>query len=158
MIDILDVRHLLIRPCLEAIGLHSRAAENLLVGTGLVESEFRHLIQLNGIALSFFQIEPNTFNWLIKKLSNDKELMLKTIRFLGYATLPTNSSQLLNSFALACILARLKYWYVPERLPAADNIEGLAKYWGKYYNTLNKKKDIDRFIFLYDKFGEHNSD
>lgn len=158
MLDIKDVRQLLVRPVLQYCGLHSRASENLIIGTGLVESEFKYLIQRGGIALSFWQIEPNTYTWLIAKLSTDKNLMLKVLQLLGMATLPTNPGQLINNLALACIMARLKYWYNPTRLPEADNIEGLGKYWGSIYNTKNNPKDIQRFIDLYDQYGEHHAD
>lgn len=158
MIDILDARQLLIRPTLQYCGLYSRAAENLLIGTGLVESEFKYLIQRQGIALSFFQIEPPTFNWLMTKLSTDKELMLKVLKFLGLGTLPTDSRHLINNLALACICARLKYWYNKEPLPQADDLPSLASYWGRIYNSRNDLKDIKRFIRMYDTYGEHNAD
>lgn len=158
MLDIKDVRQLLVRPVLKSCGLHSRAAENLMIGTGLVESQFKYLIQKKGVALSFFQIEPKTFTWLIVKLSNDKNIMQKVLRLLGMATLPTNANQLINNLALSCIIARLKYWYNPAPLPDADNLEDLARYWAMHYNTLNKETDIKRFIDLYDRYGQHNID
>lgn len=158
MLDIKDVRQLLVRPVLQYCGLHSRSAENLLIGTGLVESQFQYLIQKNGIALGLFQIEPNTFSWLIAKLSTDKKLMLRVLQLLGMATLPVNHNQLINNFALSCIIARLKYWYDPTPLPDADNIEGLARYWSRIYNSKNDEKSIQRFIDLYDRYGQHNSD
>ena len=33
------------------------------------------------------------------------------------------------------IMARLYYYRFSEALPAYDDIEGLAKYWKKYWNT-----------------------
>jgi len=35
----------------------------------------------------------------------------------------------------ATAIARLVYWRVPKRLPEADDIEALARYWKTHYNT-----------------------
>jgi len=158
MLDIKDVRLYLIRPTLQYCRVHSRASENLLVGTGLIESGFKYLAQVDGPALSLWQIEAPTFTWLIHRLSTDRDLMLRVLKYLGMATLPDNPQQLINNMALACILARLKYWYNPAPLPNADNLEGLARYWGKHYQTDSREKDIKRFVTLYDRYGEHNCD
>lgn len=158
MLDIKDVRRELIRPTLQYCRIWSRAAENLIVGTGLVESNFTFLSQIKGPALSPWMIEPNTFTWLIAKLSTDKKLMLRVLQHLGMATLPSDPRQVINNMALACILARLKYLYNPAPLPNADNIDALARYWAKIYNTKNREKDIQRFIDLYDEYGEHHAD
>lgn len=158
MLDIKDIRLQLVRPTLQSCKLWSRAAENLMIGTGLIESEFTFLKQFKGPALSFWQVEPNTYNWLIAKLSNDKDLMLRVLRYLGFATLPVDPNQLINNLALACIIARLKYWYNPTPLPLADDIPKMAKYWGKIYQTKSNLKDMKRFVDLYDEYGHHNLD
>jgi hypothetical protein len=52
-----------IRPTLIQIGLHSRAAEQLLLGTAMQESDFIHRRQMGGgPACSFFRMEPATHN------------------------------------------------------------------------------------------------
>ncbi len=158
MLDIKDLRCALLRPTLTRCGLWTRASENLLVGTGLVESEFKFLVQHPGPALSPWQIEPKSFTSLIARLSMDKELMMRVLNVLGMATLPTDANHLVGNMTLACIVARLKYWYNATPLPNADNVEALAKYWAKIYNTRNDPKDIKRFVYLYDQYGEHNSD
>ncbi|WP_288900676.1 hypothetical protein [uncultured Sneathiella sp.] len=38
-----DLRAHVVRPTLDALGMGGEAAENLILGTGLVESGFRHL-------------------------------------------------------------------------------------------------------------------
>jgi len=158
MLSIMDVRLYLVRPAFKYCRIWSRASENLIIGTGLVESEFKYLAQIEGPALSPWQIEPPTFTWLIHRLSTDRDLMLRVLKYLGMATLPSDPHQLINNMALACILARLKYWYNPAPLPGADDIEGLARYWAKIYNTRNNEKDIKRFINRYDRYGEHNAE
>lgn len=158
MINIIDLRRFVVRPTLERTGLWSRASEHLIIGTGLVESGFRYLVQRNGPALSLFQIEPTTFAWLIMRLSNDKELMLRVLKVLDMATLPTDPHLLITNLGLACIIARLKYWYNPTPLPPADDVLKMAHYWAKIYNTKDNPRDIQRFVELYDQYGEHNID
>ncbi len=51
----------IVRPTLEAIGAHNRAAEDLVLGTALQESNLRYLRQLNeGPARGVYQMEPAT--------------------------------------------------------------------------------------------------
>src|SRR5262249_50020699 len=53
----------IIRPTLLAIDLHSTAAEQLLLGTAMQESDLIHRRQLgDGPARGFFQMEPATHN------------------------------------------------------------------------------------------------
>lgn len=35
----------------------------------------------------------------------------------------------------ATAMARIHYWRVPEPLPDADDIDGLARYWKQHYNA-----------------------
>ena len=61
MIDLTQFRSDIVRPILEKLDLWSGAAENLLVGTSLVESGLFYVRQLRGgPALGFFQMEPAT--------------------------------------------------------------------------------------------------
>lgn len=155
MINVSQLRHEIIRPTLTRCLLWSQKAENLIVGTGLVESEFSYLRQIEGPAISFWQLEPPTITWLLARLSNDRELFLRVKNTLHYADLPTDPINIIGNIPYACILARLKYWFDPTPLPDEDNILQQAKYWAKIYNTLNKKEDIERYVRLYDRYGEH---
>lgn len=156
MLDIVDLRLNLVRPILKRCQLWSRASENLIIGTGLAESEFTFITQRGGPALSFWQIEPPTFTWLIHRLSADRDLMILVLRTLSMATLPDDPALLLSNIGLACLLARLKYWYNPAPLPNADDIEGLARYWNKIYCTNIDENRVQRFVKLYDRYGQHN--
>lgn len=158
MLDIKDMRLQVVRPLLHRSQLWSRASENLIIGTGLVESEFKYLQQKGGPALSFWQIEPPTITWLIAKLSTKRELMLRICNVLGYATLPQDVNQVINNMGWAMLLARLKYWFNPTPLPQADDIPAMARYWAKIYNSKNQLTDIKRFIDMYDAYGQHNID
>ncbi len=61
MLDIPQFRANIVRPTLEAVGAHNRAAEDLVLGTALQESNLRYLRQLNdGPARGVYQMEPAT--------------------------------------------------------------------------------------------------
>jgi len=40
-----------------------------------------------------------------------------------------------TDLAYACAMARIHYLRVPERLPSAMDVDGLARYWKAHYNT-----------------------
>ncbi len=132
----------LIERTLKENRLYSESAVNLLLGTAAQESKFgSYLRQLNGgPALGFFQMEKPTFDWLKKVY--DKKFYLG-----DYEDLEWNIKQ-------AILLCRLRYHIVPEALPKADDIEGLAAYWKKYYNTFAGAGKTTEFIDNYKKFVE----
>ena len=122
--------------------LYSEPAVNLLLGTAAQESKFgTYLRQLgNGPAVGFFQMEKPTFYWL-------KNAYEKKFNIGSFEELEFNIKQ-------AILLCRLRYYIVPEALPAADDIESLAAYWKKYYNTFNGAGKMEDFIYNYKKYVE----
>src|SRR5713101_1063517 len=126
-----------IRPTLMQIGLHSTAAEQLLLGTAMQESDLIHRSQMGGgPARSFFQMEPATHNDIWQNfLKFRKELADKITNLL---TSPTADkiAELENNDQYACAMARVHYLRVQEALPAADDIAAIANYWKNHYNTL----------------------
>ncbi len=67
MLNIKHFREQIIRPVLVRLDMHSEAAENLVLGTAIHESNLTHLVQLGGgPALGFYQMEPATEWDLIK--------------------------------------------------------------------------------------------
>jgi len=143
----------IIRPALDAIGLYSKAAEELLLGTAIQESRLEHLVQLgNGLALSLFQMEPATHDSIwVDFLPDRPELALKVKRLaiplqagskfegqiydiiLNRTEVPVRT--LLWNRLYAVAMARVRYYWVPDALPAAGDISRQAEYWKKFYNT-----------------------
>lgn len=143
-------RELIVRPALMAIKLHSPAAENLLCGTALAESNLEYLAQApSQIALSVFQIENATYKDLLRFLSKRIRLLISVELALGMDNLPSSYEYLAGNLTAACIFARLKYLTIKEPLPDANDINALAIYWSKYYQTENKMIDISRFVTRY---------
>jgi hypothetical protein len=128
MIDKKNLRELVVRPTLIEIKLHSDAAEELLMLTFAQETKLGTYLRQGwkkindglGVGLGIGSMEPRTFLWLKKLYHN----------ILG----GRYPEELVWDLQLVVITTRLRYLVVPEALPAANDIKGLAKYWDKYYN------------------------
>src|SRR5574343_241218 len=115
----------LIESTLREYDLYSESAVNLLLGTCAQESLFgQYRKQIVGPAISVFQIEPATFDWLRdkykKRFPKISNIQFKDLEFNDKA---------------AIIFCRLRYLADSHALPGADNIRGLAGVWKRIYNT-----------------------
>lgn len=129
-------RHV-IRPTLKGIGLWSLAAENLLLGTAMTESGLFYLAQVGGgPALGVYQVEPATHRDIVERFlltRRNAKLQPKVLALL--APEPDGEAQLKTNLAYATAIARLRYLMDPQPLPPADDVEALARYWKRVYNT-----------------------
>lgn len=153
----LDPGHLLIcviDPILGKLSVGSEpAARALLLGTAAQESGFAYLRQLgSGPALGLWQMEPATHDDLwtnflgFQMLLRDKVLALK-------AAVPVGAPQLATNLGYACACARAQYLRAPAPLPAANDIDGLAAYWKRYYNTPQGAGTEAQFLANWQKFN-----
>ena len=146
-------RAFVVRPALLRLGLHSAAAETLLVGTALVESGgLRWLRQRGGgPALGLFQIEPATHDDVWTNFLRYRDpLADKAAAFA--APWPSRHEQLITNPAYACVVARLIYYRAPAPLPKADDLVGLARYWKAHYNTALGAGTVPGFLKAYSRF------
>ncbi len=128
----------LIRETLESVGLYSRSAEELLILTAAVESNMGEYIrQVRGPARGIFQMEPATFRDIMERWlpERSKDLREKVYSFESTFIGMRSPDTLVYNLKYAILLARLHYLKVLEPLPKRDDIQGLAAYWKKYYNT-----------------------
>ncbi len=149
-----EFRQLVVRPILKEIELWSQAAENLLVGTALVESKLYHLKQVGMTppkgGLGVYQIEAATHDdcWEhYLKFNPDLHSRILSIR----APVPSPQRQLVTNLGYATAMARIVYFRKRPALPAPDDIEALAKYWKKHYNTHLGKGTPDKFVRSYEQ-------
>ena len=141
----------IVTPTLQELTLYSDSARNLILGTCAQESAMgTYIHQINGPALGIYQCEPDTFKdiW-INFLSHRGNIIRKLEQF----TSLDGSSQLIHNLKYATAICRIHYLRVKEALPDADDVEGLANYYKKYYNTLAGKGTVDQFIDNYYKYG-----
>ncbi|NMU24009.1 hypothetical protein HKB21_00040, partial [Vibrio parahaemolyticus] len=84
--------------------------------------------------LGFTQMEPATFSWLVEWLGNSRPHLLDALSmFCPVEHLDPRYMVISPEFAVAT--ARLNLIRFPEALPEADDLEGLARYAKKYWNT-----------------------
>ena len=126
----------LVQRTLRDLNMHSEAAVNLLLGTAAQESAFGTYLQQigGGPALGVFQMEPDTE---IDIWNNYLRYRLKyacAIQLYFNVELPS-PIDLEANLAYQIVMARIHYLRVPEALPRADDVEGLARYWKQHYNT-----------------------
>lgn len=138
-LDIEQVKYLVVKPALQAIGLYEPAGLNLVVGTGLVESAYIYLHQEgSGPALGLWQMEPATHDDLWKNyLPKFPQTMMQVQGLLprkGMAQ-AADSDLLVGNLAYAAAMCRIKYMSAPEALPQSTNALALAEYWKQIYNS-----------------------
>jgi len=151
MINSKQLRKYVVVPELKRLGLHTKAAENLIMGTAAQESRLgEYLVQLgNGPARGIFQMEKATEKdiWVnyIKYKPNirDKILQITTTKT------PYYMDEIIWNLRYAVAMSRIHYLRVKEKLPDHDDVGALARYWKKYYNTSLGRGTTEEFIKNY---------
>jgi len=115
--------------------MNSQAAINLILMIVAHESgELTYSKQVRGPALGFTQMEPATFKWLIEWLGKTRPHLLDALEMFGPIDMHSASYMVISpQYAVAA--ARLNLIRFPEALPEAHDLEGLARYAKKYWNT-----------------------
>lgn len=113
---------------------HSEAAVELLMLTAAQESKLgTYIQQIKGPALGVFQIEPATHDDLVQTFLKTRPTLIQKVKDIAGVD-HFNSRLLKFNLAYSIIIARLVYYRKPSPLPAYD-IDALAAYWKKHYNT-----------------------
>ena len=140
----------LIEETLKEIGLYSKDAVNLLMGTCAQESHLGEYIkQIKGPALGIFQMEPATFVDIEQNYFRYKKELYEKVKSKSRVSY-LYSGLMVYNLKFAICMARIHYLRVPEKLP--DSIEGYAAYWKKYYNTYLGAGTEEEFIHNYKRF------
>lgn len=163
-LNLAQFREYVVAPALEQIGAYSLAADQLVVGTLAQESNGTYIKQLGkGPAMGLFQMEPATH----------KDLWLNFIRYrpvLRDALLDMTSDSFDRNYdehgwpdhmalvwnnRYAAAMCRAHYIRKPQELPKANDINGLALYWKRHYNTHLGAGTVKEFVknFPYDLYG-----
>ncbi len=133
-------------PALTLLGMHSPAAEAMLIGTAAQESKLgTYLFQMGkGPAVGPFQMEPNTYHDICNNfLKYHPEIQAKLAT--RWPVMPP-AEEMKTDLLLAAVMCRLHYRRVSEALPKSDDIQGLARYWKRYYNTPQGKGSETEFV------------
>lgn len=132
MINHKHLREYIIRPVLQSLGVHSQAAEELLILTAAQESRMGYYLHQEGggPALGIYQMEPATHDDIHDNFLAFKPAMQKAVMVHG-----SDAEHMIGNLWYATAMARMHYLRVPKALPAADDVTGLAMYWKQWYNT-----------------------
>lgn len=135
------LRYKIIRPILQKCECWSLSAENLLIGTAAHESlGGKYLVQLEGgPARGLYGMEALTFQDI--RITVLPRLNLPIDFFI-----PNDPDQLIWDHRLATIMCRAQFMRFEEPLPKFDDIEGLASYYKKYYNSIKGKATTNKWI------------
>lgn len=133
-------------PALQEIGSYSKAAERLVLGTAMTESLLRHIEQVGGPALGFFQMEPATHDdiWAHYLGATKRVHLLDGLRRITRRA--GDAAELRINPFYAAAMCRIHYLRVREKLPDADDLHGMAAYWKQYYNTSRGRGRAADFI------------
>jgi len=127
---------------LHELNMHSDDAVELVFLTGLVESGYKYISQIgSGIARSFWQVESATAkdcidNYLVyrdktfDKCASAMQRKKDTILEMSQEEL---QELLWHDMSAGIVFCRLKYRRDPNPIP--KDIDGLAEYWKRVYNT-----------------------
>lgn len=151
----------LIERVLTEINMHSRAAVKLLLGTAAQESAFgTYLRQVGGgPALGVFQMEPDTERDIWKNYLAYREDLAETVWQIAGAAYDVGSSvdALEANLSYQIAMARIHYLRIKEPLPPHDDVNGMARYWKRHYNTLKGAGSEQEFVENYLKYvGDKN--
>ena len=137
-LDLGLLKHCVVVPTLEALGLAQPAAINLVTGTALVETRCVYLRQLgSGPALGLWQMEPETHDdcWVNYLNFPARHALHVTIKAMLAPDLPP-LTQLVTNLRYACAMTRVRYLRAPAPLPDARDAAALSAYHKRYYNTV----------------------
>ncbi len=157
MINTGQLREYVVRPALQRIGLWSQAAENLVLGTGYVESGYVFLDQTTpgpGPAYGFWQMEEPTHGdlWEHYLAFQPDALRSPLLTMAGHGErTPPPVETLHGNLFYASAMCRVHYRRARPPLPAADDAAGLAAYWKQHYNTVLGAGSVDKALPFFQK-------
>ena len=130
---------------LRALGLWSQAAEDLVLGTGAQESQYKYTQQLGGgPALGYWQMETATHDDCWSDFLKYRPALADDVKSLLNGA-PISASAMVANIPYAAAMCRIRYYRVRDPLPAAGDIAGYANYWKQFYNGPGKGTP-DEFI------------
>ena len=142
-----QTRSLVIRPALKKLKLWSPSAEELVLGTAIVESGLTYLKQHgDGPALGLWQVEPATHDDLYTNFLNYRPELGSKLIELRAAGLSLDEN-LATNLMYGAAVCRLCYYRKPDALPEAGDIEGQAAFWKQHYNTIFGAGTVSKYVY-----------
>jgi hypothetical protein len=122
-------------------GMDSESAKLQLLATFCHESlDGTYLKQVKGPALGVHMVEPETLKDIERYITLKPGWYTAICRDFGRPY----QENLITDMAFCTLIARIKYWMIPEPLPRFGNLENIANYWGKYYQTDSQTDELNK--------------
>ena len=152
MMDVNQLKEIIIKPTLISLGFYSPSAVNLVLGTAAQESQLGQYIIQEKIGfrggIGIYQCQAPSFMMIWDKMVAPNNVMRSRIKLLtGYDGRP-QPERMASDLLLATAICRLYYAAINSALPPPDDIEGLAHYWKTYYNR-DGKGTVEQFVDNY---------
>lgn len=134
------ILHEVVRPALQMAGIWSEAREQIVLGTGAVESAYKYSKQLgNGPALGWFQCEPATHEDMWARFVFMRGELRDRLRRLCEGLERPGALVAFPQYAAA--ICGVHYLRAKGALPAAGDAQAMAAYHKSRYNTALGKTD-----------------
>lgn len=146
-----QILDLVITPTHKALGLWSQSADRIVLCTFQTETQFDAVRQdigprRYGAAYGLSQMEKATFDDHVKHMEKrNPEIKELIIKICNLDVFPDVEALTWND-RLAVCMTRYHYKRVPDPLPDVNDLEGMARYWKKYYNTPMGAGTVEKFI------------
>jgi hypothetical protein len=129
---------------LTKLNMYSEDSADLVFKTGMAESGYRHLRQMSGPALGFFQCEPATMDDVWKNYVSYRPPLKVQLWDLGYKE--DERTSFLGNIAVQAAFCRLQYRRDKQPIPDKADLEAQAAYWKRVYNTVKGRGTVEHFI------------
>lgn len=151
-----ELLNLIVIPALEHMEMNSIAAQQLIMGTSAQETHLGYwLTQNKGPALGIYCMEPKShFDIYENYLGYHPFVKERVDNLCRSMNIGARENELISNLEYATAMARLQYWRQKERLPEAGDINAMAHYWKKFYNSRDGKGTIADFVRRYEKYVE----
>ena len=147
MLSVTHLQDWVIAPALDKLNLWSRSAEELVLGTAIVESGLTYIRQWgDGPALGLWQVEPSTQNDLYTNFLHYRPELGGKLIELRAAGLSLDEN-LATNLMYGAAVCRLCYYCKSEPPPEAGDLEGQGEYWQTHYNTPLGKGTVTKYVY-----------
>lgn len=151
MYNLTQFKNEIIAPSLKDINSYTAESTELLVMIAAHESGFgTYVRQVGGPALGPFQCEPATYDalWHWLETPGRDVLTKRLLNSNGLSSKPLAETMMFN-LRLATQMARVFFLRFKEPIPDALDVDGLAKYAKKYWNTSLGKATVQDYESAY---------
>lgn len=155
--DCSQFKEYIVKPSVSALGLpNADDAIQLLLMTCAQETDFGHYLLQKQIGYSggvgIYQMESFNYHAIWDNMVQPYPAMRQKVKqYFGYDVKPM-IQRMVSDLGLATMMARLFYARIEEPLPKLVNVNAMAAYYKKYWNTDKGAATIEQVLANYHKY------